>query len=63
MSSSDLGFSTVTAFAHTHVRARTQTDGDLMKEELTEIWDAAPKFPEVDVSDERIDVDSFVQGM
>lgn len=31
-----------------------------MPEELTEIWDNAPKFP--DVKEDRIDVDSFVQG-
>eukprot|EP00977_Amphora_coffeiformis_P004580 scaffold987_cov183-Amphora_coffeaeformis.AAC.8 len=34
-------------------------DGDLLPEELTEIWDSAPKFP--DVMEDRIDVDSFVQ--
>jgi hypothetical protein len=39
-----------------------QVDGDLMTEELTLIWDKAPKFPEVDVSEERIDVDAFVQS-
>ena len=37
-----------------------QDDGDLLEQELDDIWEAAPKFP--DVSDEqRIDVDSFVQ--
>ena len=30
-------------------------------EELNDIWDAAPKFPDVGGDDTRIDVDSFVQ--
>mmetsp|Transcript_22899 Transcript_22899/g.32035 ORF Transcript_22899/g.32035 Transcript_22899/m.32035 type:complete len:631 (+) Transcript_22899:138-2030(+) len=34
-------------------------DGDLLADELNDIWDAAPKFP--DVAQERIDVDSFIQ--
>ena len=32
-----------------------------MIEELNDIWDAAPKFPDVETADVRIDVDSFVQ--
>jgi hypothetical protein len=35
--------------------------GDVLIEELNDIWDAAPKFPDVDTADVRIDVDSFVQ--
>ncbi|KAL7528987.1 hypothetical protein ACHAXR_002732, partial [Thalassiosira sp. AJA248-18] len=39
--------------------------GDILSSELTEIWVAAPKFPQEDVSDaavvEKIDVDSFIQ--
>lgn len=36
--------------------------GDLLQEELNDIWDAAPKFPDVDSqSPERIDVDSFIE--
>lgn len=36
--------------------------GDLLIEELNDIWDAAPKFPDVTKSlVERIDVDSFIQ--
>ena len=37
-----------------------QKDGDLLSEELNEIWEGAPKFP--DVKEDRIDVDSFVQS-
>lgn len=40
-----------------------QVDGDILEEELSEIWDKSPKFPDVDIAEERIDVDSFVQGM
>lgn len=35
-----------------------------MMEELNDIWDAAPKFPDVsinDIKEQRIDVDSFIQ--
>ena len=32
-----------------------------MPEELSDIWDSAPKFPEVGGADVRIDVDSFVR--
>jgi hypothetical protein len=39
----------------------TQLEGDLLAEEFSDIWDKAPKFPDVETSDERIDVDSFVQ--
>eukprot|EP00581_Thalassiosira_minuscula_P007724 CAMPEP_0183710162 /NCGR_PEP_ID=MMETSP0737-20130205/5981_1 /TAXON_ID=385413 /ORGANISM="Thalassiosira miniscula, Strain CCMP1093" /LENGTH=563 /DNA_ID=CAMNT_0025938385 /DNA_START=366 /DNA_END=2057 /DNA_ORIENTATION=- len=37
--------------------------GDLLSSELTEIWKAAPKFPQVDESStaDKIDVDSFIQ--
>ena len=39
-----------------------QADGDVLPEELNDIWNSASKFPEVDTSkDARIDVDSFVQ--
>ena len=38
-----------------------QKSGDLLPEELDEIWDEAPKFPNVKEGDERIDVDGFVQ--
>jgi len=34
-------------------------EGDLLADEFNDIWDAAPKFP--DVAQERIDVDSFIQ--
>jgi len=34
-------------------------EGDLLTDEFNDIWDAAPKFP--DVTQERIDVDSFIQ--
>jgi len=33
-------------------------EGDLLPEELEDIWNAAPKFP---TTDDRIDVDSFIQ--
>ena len=36
-------------------------DGDLLVDELNDIWNAAPKFPDVGGDDTRIDVDSFVQ--
>jgi len=39
--------------------------GDLLQEELDDIWNAAPKFPELEgsaqASQQRIDVDSFIQ--
>jgi hypothetical protein len=35
--------------------------GDILIEELNDIWDAAPKFPDAETADVRIDVDSFVQ--
>mmetsp|Transcript_13326 Transcript_13326/g.20207 ORF Transcript_13326/g.20207 Transcript_13326/m.20207 type:complete len:607 (-) Transcript_13326:57-1877(-) len=36
--------------------------GDLLREELDDIWNAAPKFPDLDSkSPERIDVDSFIE--
>jgi len=39
-----------------------QDAGDLLQEEFDDIWDKAPKFPDVDESSQdRIDVDSFVQ--
>jgi hypothetical protein len=38
-----------------------QADGDLLEEELDDIWEKAPKFPDVTASAARIDVDSFVQ--
>jgi len=38
------------------------TIGDLLTEELDDIWKAAPKFPDVDDDQkERVDVDSFIQ--
>eukprot|EP00566_Odontella_aurita_P006230 CAMPEP_0113547204 /NCGR_PEP_ID=MMETSP0015_2-20120614/12227_1 /TAXON_ID=2838 /ORGANISM="Odontella" /LENGTH=612 /DNA_ID=CAMNT_0000447735 /DNA_START=294 /DNA_END=2132 /DNA_ORIENTATION=+ /assembly_acc=CAM_ASM_000160 len=43
------------------VIAELLTDGDLLPEELEDIWRAAPKFPDVDDKMERVDVDSFVQ--
>lgn len=36
-------------------------DGDLLVEELDDIWKIAPKFPDVDGNTERVDVDSFIQ--
>eukprot|EP00980_Cylindrotheca_fusiformis_P011945 scaffold2830_cov131-Cylindrotheca_fusiformis.AAC.66 len=39
----------------------TQAEGDLLLEELNDIWSVAPKFPDVGGSETRIDVDSFVQ--
>jgi hypothetical protein len=39
----------------------SQVDGDLQAKEFNDIWDKAPKFPDVKSSEERIDVDSFVQ--
>ena len=44
--------------------AEMLTEGDLLQEELDDIWDAAPKFPSPTDSEggpDRIDVDSFVQ--
>jgi len=36
--------------------------GELLSSELTEIWKAAPKFPQVEAAtDDKIDVDSFIQ--
>lgn len=35
--------------------------GDLLVDELNEIWKTAPKFPDVEASVERIDVDSFIK--
>lgn len=35
-------------------------EGDLLPDELSEIWNAAPKFP-CDGAEEKIDVDSFTQ--
>lgn len=40
---------------------RPQLEGDLLAEEFNDVWDKAPKFPDVETSDERLDVDSFVQ--
>jgi len=38
------------------------SEEDLLKDELNDIWDAAPKFPDVEEkSAVRIDVDSFIQ--
>jgi hypothetical protein len=34
---------------------------DLLAEEFSDIWGKAPKFPDVEASEERVDVDSFVQ--
>jgi hypothetical protein len=34
---------------------------DLLAEEFSDIWNKAPKFPDVEASEERVDVDSFVQ--
>jgi hypothetical protein len=38
-----------------------QLEEDLLAEEFSDIWDKAPKFPDVEASEERVDVDSFVQ--
>jgi len=38
-----------------------QADEDIMMEELEDVWNAAPKFPDVAGEETRIDVDSFVQ--
>lgn len=35
--------------------------GDLLVKELDEMWKSAPKFPDVEASVERIDVDSFIR--
>jgi hypothetical protein len=43
------------------VLATLQGDEDLMMQELDDVWDAAPKFPDVAGEEPRIDVDSFVQ--
>jgi len=37
------------------------SSGDLLQSELDEIWKTAPKFPDVEASVERIDVDSFIK--
>jgi len=37
------------------------SSGDLLGDELDEIWKNALKFPDVDSSEERIDVDSFIK--
>lgn len=42
--------------------AELLNDGDLLSDELDDIWDAAPKFPDVNEDQkERVDVDSFIQ--
>jgi len=41
--------------------AQLLADGDLLIEEFNDIWDKAPKFPDPETAEERIDVDSFVQ--
>ena len=39
-----------------------QSVGDLLQEELDDIWNAAPKFPDLESSSpQRIDVDSFIE--
>ena len=38
-----------------------QEEGDLQMEEFDDIWNKAPKFPDAEAPNERIDVDSFVQ--
>jgi hypothetical protein len=38
-----------------------QADEDLLMEELNDVWDAAPRFPDVVGEDTRIDMDSSVQ--
>lgn len=45
-------------FSSPFPRCIIQVEGDLLPEELDDIWNAAPKFP---TSDDRIDVDSFIQ--
>ena len=35
--------------------------GDLLEEEFNDIWEAAPKFPDINAEEQRIDVDSFIQ--
>jgi len=35
--------------------------GDLLQGELDDIWNVAPKFPDIDATEQRIDVDSFIQ--
>jgi hypothetical protein len=49
------------SFAHPPNFFRLKTEGDLLLEEFNDIWDAAPKFPDVGGGETRIDVDSFVQ--
>lgn len=39
-----------------------QEEGDLTEGEFNGIWEKAPKFPDLETSEERIDVDSFVQA-
>ena len=56
-SSSDLIVHFALFFGFLH-DTRTQAEGDLLPEELTDIWRTAPKFPD---GKTRIDVDSFVQ--
>jgi hypothetical protein len=49
------------SFAHPPNFFRLKTEGDLVPEEFNDIWDAAPKFPDVGGGETRVDVDSFVQ--
>jgi hypothetical protein len=48
-------------FQNIFLLQQQQLEEDLLAEEFSDIWDKAPKFPDVEESAERIDVDSFVQ--
>ena len=39
----------------------SQSEGDLLQEEVDDFWQSAPKFPAVEGGPDRIDVDGFVQ--
>eukprot|EP00565_Helicotheca_tamesis_P004622 CAMPEP_0185730270 /NCGR_PEP_ID=MMETSP1171-20130828/9180_1 /TAXON_ID=374046 /ORGANISM="Helicotheca tamensis, Strain CCMP826" /LENGTH=578 /DNA_ID=CAMNT_0028399285 /DNA_START=409 /DNA_END=2145 /DNA_ORIENTATION=+ len=57
------GLMTQSALRATPAIRALLVDGDLLSEELDDIWSAAPKFPDVSSNndEERIDVDSFIQ--
>lgn len=59
------GLMTKSALRATPAIKELLDDGDLLSEELDDIWSAAPKFPDLQAStsnaEDRIDVDSFIQ--
>lgn len=51
----------LTNFVAVLVLFNIQADQLLMIRDLEDIWKSAPKYPEVEGEDTRIDVDSFIQ--